>query len=99
MIINGKKYDTETAKELANDSFLYPGDFRYWSETLYQKRNGEYFLHGEGGPLSQYARFVGMTARTNGEKIIPFTIEEAMQWAEKHLEGNEFEKIFGEVEE
>ena len=99
MIINGKKYDTETAKWRANDSFLYPDDFRFWDETLYQKRNGEYFLYGKGGPLTKYAKFVGVTERTSGEKIIPLTIEEAKEWAEKHLEGEEYEEIFGEVEE
>lgn len=30
---------------------------------------------------------------------MPLTIEDAQTWAEKHLDGDEYEKIFGEVEE
>ena len=44
-IINGKIYDTDTAKEI--DSISHgdgPRDFRYYHEVLYRKRTGEYFL-------------------------------------------------------
>lgn len=45
-IINGKAYNTETAKELGSYWNGYPhGDFSYVCETLYVKRTGEYFLH------------------------------------------------------
>ena len=49
-IINGKKYDTETAERLAcEDAGLPVNDFAYWCEELYRKKTGEFFLHGEGG--------------------------------------------------
>lgn len=32
-------------------------------------------------------------------KIIPLSIEEAKEWAEENLSGDEYEYIFGEVEE
>lgn len=99
-IINGKKYDTETAKCLATAySSLSPTDFGYWSERLYLKKTGEYFLHGEGGPMSKYGVKCGTNSWGWGSRIIPYTEGEAMAWAEEHLDGDEFEQIFGEVEE
>lgn len=98
-IINGKRYDTSTAKELSSYSYGYPRDFEHWEETLYRKSTGEFFLHGEGGPSSKYAESAGGNCWTGGEKIIPLTLDEAKQWAEKHLDGDEYEEIFGEVEE
>ena len=47
-IIKGKVYDTDTARELA--SWANGGnwrDFSHLEETLYRKKTGEYFLHGE----------------------------------------------------
>ena len=58
-IINGKLYDTDTAKEMGTGcASCSPRDFHYYSETLYRKRTGEYFLYGEGGPASRYAERV-----------------------------------------
>jgi len=98
-IINGKKYDTETAKILGSAGYSYPGDFSYWQETLYRKKTGEFFVHGIGGPLSKYARSIGLNEWTGGEEIIPLSPKEAQKWAEENLEAEEFEKVFGEVEE
>ena len=35
-IINGKRYDTDTAKELGSWSYSHYGDFAYVCETLYR---------------------------------------------------------------
>lgn len=98
-IINNKRYDTETAKRLGEDDApCSVSDFNYWRETLYQKRTGEFFLHGEGHGMSRYAeRYVDGWGW--GEKIIPLSFEKARDWAEKHLEADEYEEIFGPVEE
>ena len=98
-IIGGKRYSTDSAKEMGYDSYSNATDFAYWVETLYRKNTGEYFLHGEGGPRSRYAVTVGQNQWSGGEKIIPLSIEAAQAWAEEHLSGDEYEKIFGEVEE
>ena len=98
-IISGKVYDTDKAKELASDSYSNSRDFRHWSEVLYQKRTGEFFLHGEGGPMSRYAERVEQNSWSGGEQIIPLTYDSARQWAEEHLTGDEYEEIFGEVSE
>lgn len=98
-IINGRRYDTETAKALGYDDYLYPSDFGYWAETLYRKNTGEFFLYGTGGPASKYAESIGMNQWSGGSKIIPLSVEAAQKWAEEHLSADEYEKIFGEVTE
>ena len=97
-IINGKRYDTETARLVGEASYSNRTDFAYWSEELYQKRTGEFFIYGEGGPASKYSRSTGQNSWSGGEKIIPLTINEAKEWAEKYLDGDEYEALF-EVEE
>ena len=99
-IINGKVYNTETAKYLAiYKSYGSWRDFNHIEETLYQKKTGEFFLHGEGGPATKYAETVGQNEWGYGERIMPMTYMEAQKWAETHLEADEYEKIFGEITE
>lgn len=99
-IIDGKMYNTETAESLAfYDNGLGPRDFNYYSEELYIKRTGEYFLHGEGHGLSKYATIYSNGSSGWGEHIIPLTYEEARNWAEKNIDVEEYETIFGEVSE
>lgn len=96
--INGKKYDTETAQEVGswsnNRSYR---DFDHCEETLYRKRTGEFFLYGVGGPRSPYAERVETNAWSGGSAIRPLTFDEAREWAEEKLTGDEFEEIFGEI--
>jgi len=98
-IINGKKYDTETAEEIGEGYYSNPNDFHYFAETLYRKRTGEYFLYGEGGPASRYAVAAGQNSWMGGEKIIPLTIESAKEWAEKYLGADAYEDEFGEIDD
>ena len=90
-IINGKKYDTTTATRIACDT-----NFRgsitetdYYTSDLFKKKTGEYFVYDFGNKWSKQA----------GEKITPLTEQEAKQWCEEHLDGDEYEAIWGEVEE
>lgn len=99
-IINGKLYDTNTANELASASHGEgPRDFRYYSESLYRKKTGEFFLHGSGGPMTHYAVSVGQNSWRGGEKIIPLSYKAAQEWAEKNLDADDYQEIFGEVTE
>jgi hypothetical protein len=92
-IINGKLYDTDKARYLGGDS---AGDgFSSWSEELYQKRTGEFFLYGEGGPMTKYAENVSDNTWTGGEKIMPLSLDAARQWAEEHLSADDYAEIFG----
>lgn len=100
-IINAKMYNTDTAKELGawgkgNNTSLF--DFTHCAETLYQKTTGEYFLFGEGGPLSKYAEHCGCGS-TDGSKIIPLSIERARDWAEEHISADAYVALFGSVPE
>ena len=99
-IIDGRTYNTETAKELGN-WYNTPdeSDFTRCEETLYRTTKGAYFLHGEGGPMSPYARSIGQNSWTGSAEIVPLTEAEAREWAEQHLDAEEYEAAFGETEE
>lgn len=72
-------------------------DFKYFEEDLYQKKTGEFFLHGKGGGMTKYAIEV-CGSMMGGEKIIPISLEEAREWGEKYLEVEKYEEVF-EVQE
>ena len=98
-IINGKKYDTSTAELIGEgDNSLSCNDFKYCNEQLYRKRTGEFFLYGEGGPASEYAKRCP-DGWGYGEEIIPYTEAEAREWCENHLDADKYEAVFGPVEE
>ena len=98
-IINGKVYDTDKAHELYIDNYGSRRDFSFWYEALYQKRTGEYFLYGEGGPASKYAVSVGQNQWSGGEKIIPLSPDAARQWAEEHMDADDYEALFDTPDE
>jgi hypothetical protein len=83
-VIGGKKYDTETATQLAFHQEPYPTDFKFklMREALYRTAKGAYFLAGKGGGLSKYAKSDG-DKRSEGSGIIPLTEAEALTWCEK----------------
>lgn len=93
-IINGSRYDTETAKRLGWwESGPDIRDLFYCSETLYRTKSGKYFLHGEGGPGTAYGN------SPNGEQIIPIAEDAAKAWAEEHMSGDDYEVAFGAVDD
>jgi hypothetical protein len=93
-IIQGRKYDTETATRLGGDA---GGDgFARWIEEIFRKRNGEFFLYGEGGPMTRYAEACDGGNWRGGEAITPLTPEAARQWAEEHLDADKYGAIFGD---
>lgn len=99
-IIGGKVYDTETAKEMGTyANYGSWRDFNHIEETLYKKKTGEFFLYGEGGPATRYAEPEGQNSWSGGSRIMPMTYDEAREWAEKHLDADEYEEIFGTIEE
>ena len=99
-IINGKRYDTEKAKEVGTwEASTDPGALNYCCETLYRKRTGEFFLHGEGGPRTMYADFRADGSIAWGEQLRPMAYEVAAQWAEEHLTADQYEAVFGPVDE
>lgn len=97
-IINGKAYDTDKAKKIAYASNGVAGSFDYCEETLYRKKTGEFFIYGEGGPRSAYARVDIDGSICWGKKIVLLSDEEAKEWVEQNA-NEKYEKIFGKVQE
>ena len=100
-VIKRKMYNTETAEEIGfvsnglDDVF----DEEFCSETLYRKKkSGEFFLLGRGGCDSKYAVSKGYYI-CGGEFIFPFTEDEAKDWVELHMSADDYEALFGPVEE
>lgn len=83
-VINGKIFDTEKATVVAHYSYSHPGDFHYVSETLYKSPKGTFFIVGEGGPMTTYARKVDTNTWSGGEGTRVLTKREALQWCEEH---------------
>ena len=67
-IIDGRMYNTETAVEICGISHSHYTDFHHYEETLYKTPKGAFFLVGEGGPLSKYARSLGNNSRGGGDR-------------------------------
>lgn len=94
-IIEGKRYDTETAERLAVwRNHHYPSDFQWCQETLYRTAKGSLFLHGEGGAMSPYSEPVGNNGRGGGETIRTMTEAEALEWLEERGLADEIERHF-----
>jgi hypothetical protein len=99
-IINGRKYDTDTATEIykwSNDYGM--SNFNYEIEYLYIKKSGEYFIHGRGGAMSKYSKRSDGNCTCGGEDIIPLHGAEAFNWGSAKMPVEKFEDHFGEVAE
>jgi hypothetical protein len=91
-IINGKKYDTETANYLGFCEIPTMSGFRN-RITLYRKKDGEYFLYS----YLQEPGWIGDSTVSLG--ISPLTDEKAKKFAEGYLSVQRYEAIFGAVQE
>jgi hypothetical protein len=97
-IIGGKRYDTDTATEIASwGNGARDGDFNRCSETLFVTKAGAFFLCGSGGAMSKYARsYQGGRSRGGGEEIIPMSRDEAIVWCENREETECLETHFAD---
>lgn len=90
-IIAGRKYDTSTADEIAYREWFDKSVSRHQEETFYRKKNGEFFRFDEKsttwGNIENY------------QDIIPLTTESAQHYLAEILSVEEYEAIFGEVQE
>lgn len=98
-IINGKLYDTDTANLLGEWDNGDNGDFTFVIERLYQKINGEYFLYGSGGALTEYALPRGNHTVSGSRCLTPLSDADARLWSETHLSADEHIDLFGPVSE
>jgi hypothetical protein len=96
-VINKKVYNTETAECLAEyDNGLSGGDFHSLSESLYKTKKGAYFMHGVGGPMTEYAVRNGNNT-SGSSKITPMIREEAIEWAESRKQTHLFDTEFADA--
>lgn len=96
-VIDGKRYDTTGATEVAEFANGWDkGNWHFFEEALYRTVAGSWFLAGSGGPLSKYARSEGVTGRCSGERITPLTEAAAQDWLEEHQELAALEAYFGD---
>lgn len=95
-IINGKRYDTNTATFVAKyGRGLGRGDFSNYDEELYRTPRGNWFLAGEGGPMTKYSRPCG-NMTSGGSGIIPLSPDEARSWLENKEETDALEQYFSD---
>lgn len=96
-IIDGKRYDTDTATEIADYRNTYDtGDFAWYCETLYRTRRGNFFLAGVGNASSPYCKRVAQNEWGGGSAIKPLTPDEAREWLAGHADPEILEEHFGD---
>lgn len=98
-VVQGVLCDTDTAKLMGEYQYLSRRDFHFVREELYRTKSGKFFLYGEGGPASPYAKKIAQNEWAGGEKIQLLPPEAARQWAEENLSGDDYIAAFGEPEE
>ena len=98
-IINNKIYNTDTARRIGARRCDDPGlsAYGFKEESLYQKKTGEFFLLGVGGPDDKYATHNRRGWTAESARIVPVQYDEAREWAEAALPPEEFGQIFGEL--
>ncbi len=96
-VIDGKIYNTETAEllhEWSNGKFT--SDFGHCEESLYKTKKGAYFIAGEGGAMTGYARSCGSNSTYGGSGIRVLSEAEAMTWLEEHEGTEALQEYFGD---
>lgn len=100
-IIDGKVYDTATAKLLCDISVpgLHSGDFEWDDTGLYWTQKGTYFVSGCGGPRSRWAESPRPGEYRSGDGLYIIEAADARDLCELHCTVSEYEALFGVVEE
>ena len=88
-IINNKKYDTETAQEICDYTYYNNGNPCSW-DTIYKKKTGEFFLCHTTNGQDLFDRRAYIT---------PLTEAGAKKKCQEWMTGEDYEEVFGEVEE
>ena len=98
-IINNKRYNTDTARNLGEwDNGLLGTDRNYYKETLYITKSGNYFIHGYGNLNTIYGERKN-EQRCISEKIMPLICQEAKNWVAEKMNSEDIEVIFNEFDE
>ena len=95
--VKGLNYDTDTSTALAIHSNGNPYGSMYWfSEVLYISADGEYFLYGNGGAGTCYAKKYKNRCNAPGEAIVPLTPDRTKIWTKQNCSSIVYMEIFGE---
>jgi len=96
-IIDGKRYDTDTATRVCDLSprGFYGSDYRREDTWLYRTRLGNWFMAGEGGPRSRWAQPYGQSGSTSGSGLRPLDKETARELLERYGDEDDVEMYFG----
>ena len=79
-IINGKTYNTETARQIAEQGTGQTANFSDWYTELYVTKKGAFFTHSWGGAMTQFAENLGGGSRAEGSAWSIVTKEEALSF-------------------
>jgi len=94
-IIDGLRYDTDTAEAVhVWTNGLPRGDLRFRAKTLYRTPKGRWFIHHEGGPMTDLAQRVSDSTITGGEKIEPVSEDDAFRFLTTHGGEDAAERYF-----
>lgn len=97
---NGKTYDTETGMKMATWANERPPDSELFvTETLYKTIRGQYFLHYEGGPGTQFSKRRKDGVWCAGGFIGGVSEDEAKEWVQSKLGEEKFAELFPVIPE
>ena len=97
-IINGKRYDTDTADLVHEwDNGRGRGDFKYRSKDLYRTPKGKWFLVHEGGAMTDMATSCGDNSCTGGDDLEPVSDDDARAFLETHGGTAALEEYFADA--
>ena len=86
----GRMYDTDAATLVGIYIENHENESVSFTEQLYVKSDGEFFMCFHGGANTIYANALSVTQRSNGCEIIPVGPKEAREWVEMNLCGEEY---------
>ncbi len=100
-IIDGRLYNTETAKRIVQlCCSAYRGDFAYHATYLYKSPKGQFFVAGSGNAASMWASDCGGGTRGPGEGMRLVDADEARQIMEANgCSADDFAAVGLSVEE
>lgn len=99
-VMDGIMYDSATSEELARmASPRGTAEDEAWSEILYRKASGQYWLYAEGGKSTIYSALNRCNIFDGSWCIKALAEDEARTWCEHNLGGDAYEAIWGPVDE
>lgn len=99
--INGRKYNTDTAIYVGQFSLETDEAWNAYTETLYYKRNGEFFIFRHGGTYRDF--HADKNPPIDAEWPIqiefePLTFDQAKEWARRYFTRRKFLQLFVDVD-